>query len=173
MDNRAQSEETDRIGEDLEQASISEQDPLHHENDTESNAVIDVNSTPDQTAINAAKEPETVEEGEHLEEREEEEDDREDGKEEKDRRTGMLLDPVIVRRHDFIARDVQDFLLSYPDQRDNKDITANIKFYNNEVRFRPYGVPIDEFHERATGRYRLLEQNHRYSPSLNAHAETR
>jgi hypothetical protein len=163
MDNTAQSEEIDRVGEDLEPANISPQDPSQHGNDTESNTVIDVNITPEETAINDTKEPETVEEGEHMEEIEEEEDDGQGGKEEKHNRTGMLLDPVIVRRHDFIARDVQDFLLNYPDQRDDKDITANIKFYNNEVRFRPYGVPIDEFHERAAGRYRLLEQNHRYT----------
>lgn len=163
MDNTAQSEETDRVGEDLEPPNISPQDPLQQENDAESNAVINVNITPEETAMNDTKKPETVEEGEHMEETEEEEDDREDGKDEKDNRTCMLLDPVIVRRHDFIARDVQDFLLNYPDQRDDKDITANIKFYNNEVRFRPYGVPIDEFHERAAGRYRLLEQNHRYT----------
>ena len=162
MDNTAQSEEIDRVGEDLEPANISPQDPSQHGNDTESNTVIDVNITPEQTAMNDTKEPETVEVGEHMEEIEEEEDGGEGGKEEKHNRTCMLLDPVIVRR-DFIARDVQDFLLNYPDQRDDKNITANIKFYNNEVRFRPYGVPIDEFHERAAGRYRLLEQNHRYT----------
>jgi hypothetical protein len=74
----------------------------------------------------------------------------------------ILRDPVRVRRHDYMARDVAAFLLNYPNRVDNPESTANVLFYNNEIRFRPYGILIDDFHTRAFRRFKLLEQHHGY-----------
>ena len=83
----------------------------------------------------------------------------------------VLRDPVRVRRHDYMARDVAGFLLNYPRRMDDPDSTANVRFYNNEIRFRPYGILIDDFHTRAFRRFKLLEEHHgclllRYSANL-------
>src|SRR5579859_1150291 len=75
----------------------------------------------------------------------------------------MLPDPVIVRRTDFTPRNMGEFLVNYPDDRDNPRINANVQFYAGEIAFRPYGLGIDEFHERAWGDYRLLEEHHGYN----------
>ena len=58
--------------------------------------------------------------------------------------------------------------MNYPDDRDNPRINANVQFYAGEIAFRPYGLGIDEFHERAWGDYRLLEEHHGYNPSPRA-----
>jgi hypothetical protein len=75
----------------------------------------------------------------------------------------VLRDPVKVRRHDYMTRDTVAFLLNYPNHVDDPESTANLRFYNNEIRFRPYGLLIDAFHTRAFRRYKLLEQHHGYS----------
>jgi hypothetical protein len=72
----------------------------------------------------------------------------------------MLTDPVLVRRHDDSIRHVQEFLLNYPENRDHPTSNTNLRFFNNEIRFRPGGLPIDEFHIRARGRFGLLEEHH-------------
>jgi Opioid growth factor receptor (OGFr) conserved region len=77
----------------------------------------------------------------------------------------MLPDPEIVRHYDFSPRAVQEFLLNYPDARENRSSTVNLRFFNNEFPFRPRGVGIDEFHVVAKGRFRLLEQHHGYHSS--------
>lgn len=74
----------------------------------------------------------------------------------------ILPDPVIVHRYDFSPRSVQEFLLSYPDNRENRSSTINLLFFNNEIRFQPNGTFIQNFHEFAYGKYRLLEQHHGY-----------
>ena len=75
----------------------------------------------------------------------------------------VLRDPVKVRRHDYMTRDTVAFLLNYPDHVDDPESTANLRFYKNEIRFRPYGLLIDAFHTRAFRRFALLEQHHGYS----------
>jgi hypothetical protein len=72
----------------------------------------------------------------------------------------MLPDPVIVRRYDFSPRAVQDFLLDYPDHRENLASTRNVRFFNNEFAFKPGGVSIDDFHVVVKGRFRVLEDHH-------------
>lgn len=84
----------------------------------------------------------------------------EDVEEEEDR--PMLVDPVIVRRYDFAARSVQEFLLNYPDTRDNPKSILNLRFFDNEVAFQPRGIPIDDFHRQAFGKFRFLEEHHGY-----------
>ena len=71
-----------------------------------------------------------------------------------------LPDPVIVNQ--FVARDVLEFLLNYPDNRDDFSFNSNVSFFNNELRLRPGGLLIDEFHNYAPRRFRLLEEHHGY-----------
>lgn len=75
-----------------------------------------------------------------------------------------LSDPVKVRREGYTPRDVKDFLLDYPHERSDPRITTNLAFYDNALKFRPYGLHIDEFHVEAHGRFNLLEQHHGYVP---------
>jgi len=74
----------------------------------------------------------------------------------------ILPDPEIVRRNDFSPRAVQEFLLNYPDTRESRSLTFNLRFFNNEFPFRPRGVSIDDFHVRAKGNFYLLEEHHGY-----------
>ncbi|KAF9267319.1 hypothetical protein L218DRAFT_894462 [Marasmius fiardii PR-910] len=59
-----------------------------------------------------------------------------------------------------IPRDVQEFLDGYPDVADDRNLTANLKFYTNERRCRPDNLRIDELHEQWWGDYDVLEYNH-------------
>src|SRR5271154_3708691 len=72
-----------------------------------------------------------------------------------------LSNPVIVREHDYMSRDIRDFLHNYPTQRTLSNIT-NLQFYSNQIVFRPGGCTIDDFHDRAYGNYRTLENHHGY-----------
>jgi hypothetical protein len=74
----------------------------------------------------------------------------------------ILPDPVVVRSHDFSPRSVQEFLLNYPDNRENLHSMINLRFFNNEIRFQPNGTFIDDFHKFAFGKFKLLEQHHGY-----------
>ena len=76
-------------------------------------------------------------------------------------RPRILLDPVIVREYDYMSRDIRDFLHNYPSTR-TIPTTTNQQFYSNQVPFRPGGCTIDDFHERAHGKYRTLENHHGY-----------
>lgn len=75
-----------------------------------------------------------------------------------------LPDPVIVRSYDFSPRSVQEFLLNYPYNRENRRSMTNLRFFNNEIRFQPNGTSIDDFHEVAFGKFKLLERHHGYPP---------
>lgn len=77
----------------------------------------------------------------------------------------MLVDPVIVRPHDFYPHSVQDFLLNYPDNRERPGSTLNLRFFNNEFEFKPGGLSIDAFHVAARRKFRFLENHHGY-PTL-------
>lgn len=84
---------------------------------------------------------------------------------EKDKEHVLILpDPVIVRSYDFSPRSVQEFLLNYPYNRENRRSTTNLRFFNNEIRFQPNGTSIDNFHKFAFGKFKLLEQHHGYPP---------
>ena len=90
-------------------------------------------------------------------------DDDADAEPKKDKEDPLILpDPVIVRHYDFSPRSVQEFLLNYPDNRENRPSTINLRFFNNEIQFQPNGTFIQNFHEFAYGKYRLLEQHHGY-----------
>lgn len=85
-------------------------------------------------------------------------DDSEPGKDKED--LLILPDPVIVRQNNFSPRSVQEFLLNYPDNRENRHSTINFRFFNNEIRFQPHGTFIENFHKFAFGKFGLLEQHH-------------
>ena len=136
-----QPEQTERIGMDIEVSTLPS-DPEPSTQETQESDVDD--SIPEPSPSSSRDRPARSPRKENT----------------KDKAPVTLSDPVIVRPRDYIARTVRLFLLNYPDERDNKDSTANIRFYNNEIRFRPYGLLIDEFHLRAMGRFRLLEQHH-------------
>lgn len=47
----------------------------------------------------------------------------------------------------FVPRDVQEFLDGYPDLRDDRSHSNNLKFYSNELRCQPDRKLISEIHE--------------------------
>ena len=73
-----------------------------------------------------------------------------------------LTDPMTVGSSRYLPRDIQHFLLNYPDQRDDSNSNSNLKFFRNEIAFRPSGCTIDRFHEIAFQKYKLLERHHGY-----------
>jgi len=78
-----------------------------------------------------------------------------------DHDTTSLPDPVIVRQHDYISRDIRDFLQNYPSRRPSRS-TTNLDFYSNQIPFRPGGCTIDHFHTHLFGNHRTLELHHGY-----------
>jgi len=62
----------------------------------------------------------------------------------------------------FVPRDIQEFLDGYPDLRDDRSYSDNIKFYSNELRCQPDRKLISEIHEEWFGDYSLLEAKHGY-----------
>jgi len=73
-----------------------------------------------------------------------------------------LTRPTLVSSTLYLPRDIQLFLLNYPNQRPYPNHSYNLRFYRNEIPFRPHGVTIDEFHAIACENYRLLERHHAY-----------
>ncbi|MEE6506235.1 hypothetical protein FKM82_007601 [Ascaphus truei] len=65
------------------------------------------------------------------------------------------------------ARDMQNYRRGYPDLKntrsgdESKDL-ANLRFYLNEVPFKPYGVKIDQLLQEWKDDYYTLEENHSY-----------
>jgi len=47
----------------------------------------------------------------------------------------------------FIPRDVQEFLDGYPDLRDDRSQSNNLKFYSNELKCQPDRKLISEIHD--------------------------
>jgi len=47
----------------------------------------------------------------------------------------------------FIPRDVQEFLDGYPDLRDDRSQSKNLRFYSNELKCQPDRKLISEIHE--------------------------
>ena len=90
-------------------------------------------------------------------------DDNDNSKPSEDKEDLLILpDPVIVRSGDFSPRSAQEFLLNYPDNRENLHSMVNLRFFNNEIRFQPNGTLIENFHKFAFGKFKLLEQHHGY-----------
>lgn len=58
--------------------------------------------------------------------------------------------------------DVRRYLLGYPDQSDNLELDANLKFYSNLIKSEPNGDYIDVIHTEWYGNYSKLEQHHGY-----------
>lgn len=54
----------------------------------------------------------------------------------------------------FIPQDVQEFLDGYPDLRDNRSQSSNLKFYSDELRCQPDRKLISEIHEEYAARPR-------------------
>lgn len=61
-----------------------------------------------------------------------------------------------------LPNDIQLFLARYNDREDNPGAQDNLQFYANLVPCRPDGLLIDEIHQRWTGDYTMLEQNHSF-----------
>jgi len=61
-----------------------------------------------------------------------------------------------------IPRDVQEFLDDYPDLRDDRSQSYNLKFYSNDLKCRPDRKLISEIHDEWFGDYSLLEAKHGY-----------
>ncbi|KIR37333.1 hypothetical protein I352_00648 [Cryptococcus deuterogattii MMRL2647] len=59
-------------------------------------------------------------------------------------------------------RDIQDFLASYPNVKNNPRLSANLKFYLNELSFQPDNLYYDEFMHKYSRDYDELEMNHGY-----------
>lgn len=74
----------------------------------------------------------------------------------------ILPDPVIVRPDEFSPRLVQNFLLNYPNVREDPTSTENLQFFNNEIPLRPRGCTIDDFHHLGFGAFDVLEDHHGY-----------
>jgi len=55
----------------------------------------------------------------------------------------------------FIPRDIQEFLDGYPDLRDDRLQTTNLKFYSNQLKCRPDRKLISEIHEEYAMRSRF------------------
>jgi Opioid growth factor receptor (OGFr) conserved region len=159
--------ETERVGTDIESVAWGGETVPSFTQSTPLSETDDVNLIPSQMGemqqIPTTDAPSMVSE------------DVKDVKEETEEYTAAVLrDPVRVRRHDYMARDIAAFLLNYPSRVDDPESTANVRFYNNEIRFRPYGLLIDAFHTRAFGHFKILEQHHgypllRYSAYLKVH----
>jgi len=82
---------------------------------------------------------------------------------EDDEELPQLTDPMHVRStRRYIARDIQAFLLNYPNQLPSPSNNLNLRFYRNEIPFQPEGIKVDRFHEIAFGNHRLLEYHHGY-----------
>lgn len=47
----------------------------------------------------------------------------------------------------FVPQDVQEFLDGYPDLRDDRSQSNNLKFYSNELKCQPDRKLISEIHE--------------------------
>eukprot|EP00732_Lithocolla_globosa_P005285 Lithocolla_globosa_v1_NODE_5385_length_1249_cov_15.352596.p1 type:complete len:266 gc:universal NODE_5385_length_1249_cov_15.352596:891-94(-) len=56
--------------------------------------------------------------------------------------------------------DARTYLEGYPGQEDDLSINDNIKFYRNQLRSRPDGLLVEEFHLQWAGNYFNLEANH-------------
>jgi hypothetical protein len=93
--------------------------------------------------------------------------------------TEPLVDPVMVRTGGSLGRDTKAFLLNYPHETDDLTINSNTSFYSNDLKFRPYGLFVDDFLTKAHGKFRLLELHHGYiqwlfpirEQGLNSHAD--
>ncbi|TFK40540.1 opioid growth factor receptor conserved region-domain-containing protein [Crucibulum laeve] len=59
-----------------------------------------------------------------------------------------------------IPRDVQLFLDRYPSSQDDADVSANLKFYANQLRCRPDDKLIEEIHDQWFGDFSKLEHKH-------------
>jgi len=57
-------------------------------------------------------------------------------------------------------RDILDFQLNYPGQRDDKRQDSNLLFYLNQKTCIPDGLLIEELHDKWWGKYSTLEQRH-------------
>ena len=55
----------------------------------------------------------------------------------------------------FVPRDVQEFLDGYPDLRDNRSQSNNLKFYSNELKCHPDRKLIAEIHVECAARPRI------------------
>lgn len=150
-------EETERIGMDIESVAWNGETTPSSTQPTPVSDSDDTNLIPSQ--IGQRKQIPTTEAPSVVSENTE---NVENVKEEEEHTAVVLRDPVKVRRHDYMARDIAAFLLNYPDHVDDPESTANVRFYNNEIRFRPYGLLIDAFQTRAFRRFKLLEQHHGY-----------
>lgn len=53
----------------------------------------------------------------------------------------------------FVPRDVQEFLDGYPDVRDDRSQSNNLKFYSNELKCQPDRKLISEIHEEYAARF--------------------
>jgi hypothetical protein len=58
--------------------------------------------------------------------------------------------------------DTERYRLGYPDLKDDPNLTANAKFYKNEIKSVPDGDFIDTIHAKWFGNYGLLERHHAY-----------
>lgn len=144
---------SEKIGMDIESLQVTSDSDDSSSQGTDAD---EVNLVPSQTD---QMEPEQSNDAESVNSRKSNEGDEEDqGTDEED--ILILRDPVRVRRYDYMARDIAAFLLNYPNRDDDPDCTVNARFYRNEIRFRPYGIRIDDFHEQAFRRFKLLEQHH-------------
>lgn len=150
--------ETERIGMDIGSPSLTfDTEPSSTQSTlaTDLDEVSLISSQIGQTARSQRNKGESI-----ISEHSEGEDETEE--EENEEPVLVLRDPVRVRPHDYMARDVVAFLLNYPRRINDPDSTANVRFYNNEIKFRPYGILIDDFHTRAFRRFKLLEEHHGY-----------
>lgn len=55
--------------------------------------------------------------------------------------------------------DIQDFLASYPNVKNNLRLSANLKFYLNDLSFQPDNLYYDEFMHKYSRDYDELEMN--------------
>lgn len=61
-----------------------------------------------------------------------------------------------------IPRDVQEFLLGYPNREDDPSQTRNLQFYSNQERCQPDELLIDDLHAQWGNDFDTLEYEHGY-----------
>jgi hypothetical protein len=69
-------------------------------------------------------------------------------------------------------RDVERYLLGYPDLQDEDQVTEhtlNLQFYRNEIPSKPNGALISEIHQTWWNDFDLLERHHGYIQVLFLH----
>jgi hypothetical protein len=88
----------------------------------------------------------------------------ESSEDEEDDSPEQLRDPLHVASISYLPRDIEAFLLNYPNPEriPEPPHPYNLQFYRNEIAFRPRGCSIDDFHRLVFGKHKFLERSHSY-----------